>query len=188
MTETLRRLQEDHLNIARLLEVLEHQLALFAEDGDVDYEVMEGVMEYMRRYPDLAHHPREDRVMLQLRRRDPKAVEKIGDLAGEHRRLKGVTERFAIALENVLAEQEVSREAVTTLGRDYVAQQRTHMRMENERFFQIAERTLTQADWAEVDSDLAQTSDPLFGPKVAEEYEVLRDHLLQWDREDRDAE
>ena len=79
-----------------------------------------------------------------------------------------------------MAEQEVSREAVTALGRDYVAQQRTHMRMENERFFQIAERTLTQADWAEVDSDLAQTSDPLFGPKVAEEYEVLRDHLLQW--------
>lgn len=188
MTETLRRLQEDHVNIARLLEVLEHQLALFAEDGDVDYEVMEGVLEYMRRYPDLMHHPREDRVMLQLQKRDPKAAEEAGDLASEHVRLKGVTERFATALDNVLAEQEVSREAFTALGRDYVDQQRTHMQKENERFFRIAERTLTEADWAEVDADLAQTSDPLFGPQVAEEYELLRDHLLQWDREDRDAE
>ena len=188
MTETLRRLQEDHVNIARLLEVLEHQLALFAQDGDVDYEVMEGVLEYMRRYPDLMHHPREDRVMLQLQKRDPKAAEEAGDLTSEHVRLKGVTERFATALDNVLAEQEVSREAFTALGRDYVDQQRTHMRRENERFFRIAERTLTEADWAEVDADLAQTSDPLFGPQVAEEYELLRDHLLQWDREDRDAE
>ncbi|WP_119165538.1 hemerythrin domain-containing protein [Algihabitans albus] len=183
MAETLRRLQEDHRNIARLLQVLEHQLALFAEDGEVDYEVMTGALEYMRRYPDLEHHPREDRVMQQLRQRDPEAAEKVGDLEREHIRLKGVTERFTTALENVLAEQEVSREAFTDLGRDFVAQQRAHMRTEDETFFPAAERSLTAQDWAEVEASMTQVGDPLFGPRVAQECAALHEHLLQWDRE-----
>ena len=186
MAETLRRLKEDHANISRLLQVLEHQLALFAEDGEVDYELMAGVLEYMRRYPDLEHHPREDRVMDRLRPRDLETAEKVGDLEDLHRDLKEATERFTVALDQVLAEQEVSREAVTALGHDFIARQRAHMRMENETFFPAAQRSLTEADWEEIDAAVEQSSDPLFGPRVAQECAALHAHLLQWDREDRE--
>jgi hemerythrin-like domain-containing protein len=187
MAETIRQLRDDHANIRRLLDALEHQVRLFVDDGEVDYEVMEGVLEYMSAYPDLEHHPREDMVLRKIEERDPAAAAKIGDLSGEHRMLAQMTGRFLEALRNVLNEAEISRSAFDDLARDYLDRLRRHMRTEEELFFPVAERCLREADWAEIDAAAKRAADPLFGDKVAAECEALRQHLLAWDAEDRSA-
>jgi hemerythrin-like domain-containing protein len=186
--ETLRRLYRDHVNIARLLEVLEHQVALFAADDDaVDYEVMDGVLEYLRVYPDAEHHPREDRVLGKLRTRDPAGAAKVGDLAAEHARLRELTGRFTRALAAVLGEAEISREGFDTLAGEFLIAMRAHMRMEEELFFPLADAGLTAEDWAEIDAATPTAEDPLFGTTAATRCEALRQHLLAWDAEDRAA-
>ncbi len=185
--QTLSRLRQDHANIVRLLEVLEHQVALFAADEEVDYEVIQGVLEYMRLYPDLEHHPREDLVLSKLERRDPPAAAKVGDLRAEHARLRELTDRFTKALATILGEAEVSRQGFDTLAREFLLAMRAHMRTEEELFFPLARASLAPGDWAEIEAAAPGAADPVFGPKVAAECEALRQHLLSWDAEDRAA-
>jgi hemerythrin-like domain-containing protein len=185
MPDTLRLLRDDHANLRRLLDVLDHQVTLFAEDADPDYDVMQGVLEYFARYPDLEHHPREDIALRKLEQRDPAGAAAVGDLTGEHERLRAETERFMTALSDVLGEVEVPRDAFVEQARDTVAQIRQHMRTEEELFFPRIERALSDTDWQDIEAAAERRADPVFGPRTVAECRALRDHLLAWDAEDR---
>ncbi|MGY3607032.1 MULTISPECIES: hemerythrin domain-containing protein [unclassified Bradyrhizobium] len=78
-------LSQEHRNIERLLAVLEHELDIFDRSGRPDYEVIRAIIAYFEVYTEMYHHAQEDRVFAKLKIRDPAAVEKIGDLAHEHR-------------------------------------------------------------------------------------------------------
>ena len=62
MAEVVRQLRQEHTSMARLLDVLERQIAVFRQGGDPDYDLIEAVVEYCLTYPDQCHHPKEDLV------------------------------------------------------------------------------------------------------------------------------
>ena len=53
--ETLR---EEHRNISRMLDALEHQIEVLAQVGTPDYEIIRGIADYFCDYPDRCHHPK----------------------------------------------------------------------------------------------------------------------------------
>ena len=181
MAETIRILQQDHKNLAHLLKALERQLARFEESGDADFDIVNGILEYCLTYPDLCHHPKEDAVLRRLLARDPRAGGMIGDLEEEHRKLGDSTRRFATALKQLLNGGNEPHAWFGDTARDFVAHYWRHMEMEETIFFPIALQELTAEDWAAVDAEIADLTDPMFGGKVEERYKVLRNEILMWD-------
>ena len=134
----IERLSQEHRNIEKLLAILERELEVFDRGDRPDYEVIRAVISYFEVYPEVYHHPQEDRVFAKLRTRDPVAAAKVGDLAREHRKGAERLRRVAHAVENVLADAEVPRQNVDTIVRDFIAQERHHMMMEDRDFFPAA--------------------------------------------------
>jgi hemerythrin-like domain-containing protein len=176
-------LRQEHRNIEKLLHVLERELSVFARGDRPDYEVVHAVIAYFEVYPDAYHHPTEDMVFEKLKVRDPASAADIGDLAAEHRRGAEGLRRVARAVEDVLADQELLRQNVNDIIRDFIEQERRHIAMEERDFFPAAVNSLQARDWAEIASRLTDQRNPLFSEVVEERFEVVRRHILQLEQE-----
>lgn len=191
MPQILTRLRQEHADFARLLDLLDRQLALFATAGAVDYDMIGAILRYCLEYPDAVHHPGEDMIYDALRRRDPALATEVGDLEADHRGLTDMTRELAELIERALADQPVDRDHVRELTGDFIGRYRRHMLREEQQIFPAARRILTDADWAEIDDHLEATSDPLFGRSVPDYFRALRDdidHLATLSQEDQAAD
>ncbi len=176
-------LRQEHRNIEKLLLVLERELSVFDRTERPDYEVVWAVISYFKVYPDAYHHPQEEMVFKKLAARDPAAAAKIGDLAAEHRSGSERLRRVAHAVELVLKDQEVLRQTVDDIIRDFIAQERRHIAMEERDFFPAAVKALRPQDWAEIAMTLTDRKDPLFSEIAEARFELVRKHILQLEQE-----
>jgi len=180
MSEVIETLRSDHENLSALLRLFDKQIAVFEEGEHPDYELLSDIVDYCLNYPDLRHHPTEDVVLEKLRAVAPEAAEPVGDLAAHHADLHDLTARLQSALQQILNDAEVDRGAVVALAQDFLRHYRNHIESEDTAFFPAAEAALSAADWAEVEEDVAELDDPLFGDKVAEEYRLLHEAIMSW--------
>src|SRR5262245_28486290 len=172
----IERLSREHRNIEKLLRVLERELEVFDRGDRPDYEVIRAIISYFEVYPEIYHHPQEDLVFAKLRTRDPAAAAKIGDLAREHQKGAERLRRVAHAVDAVLADQEVLRQNVDAIVRDFIEQERRHMMMEDRNFFPAALKALQPQDWTEIASAVTGHEDPLFSDVAEERFDGLRAH------------
>jgi hemerythrin-like domain-containing protein len=179
----IERLTEEHRNIERLLAVLEHELDVFDSGDRPDYEVIRAIISYFQVYPEQFHHPQEDRVFAKLKIRDPDAAAKIGDLAREHEKGANRLRLVAEAVDAVLADREMLREAVDATIRDFIEQERRHVSMEDRYFFPAALKALNPEDWTDIASAITSRKDPLFSEATEQRFDVVRAHILQLERE-----
>ena len=185
MTEAMRQLHEEHRSISRLLKILEHQLAIFSDGRRPDYDVLMGIADYFTGFLDRCHHPKENLIYEKMRARDPAAAEAVGNLLAAHDAVHDRVEHFAACIHNILNEAELSRDAIAATIRDFIDNERLHMRMEEQHFFPKAEELLSAEDWAEVDTQAAREDDPLFGTRTAKEFEKLHNSILLWEEENK---
>lgn len=184
MALVIETLREEHRDIARLLDALEHQIDVFERADEPDYDVIRGVADYFLEFPDRCHHPKEDQVFARLKAADPKAAAEIGDLPSEHRLVHERIGRFARDLQALLGETDIARDVVVDAARQFIEAERRHMQMEEERFFPLAEKALTAEDWSILDRALAQSADPRFGDSAAR-LKQLSQRLIAWEAESR---
>jgi len=171
-------LEGEHASMARLLDILDRQVAVFEASGQPDYELMRQIVDYFIDFPDQCHHPKEDLVAAALIERVPGRTGVLRGLAGKHEELAHLTRRFAHLLQRVLEEAEVPRADVLRAAREFIASQRYHMGMENEHFLPLAREVLGSADLAVLESKLLARQDPLRASSTEERYAKLRDFLL----------
>ena len=171
MIEVLRR---EHSNIESLLGVLERELSMFERGDRPDYEVMLAVINYFKDYPDSCHHPKEDLIVEKLKARDPRKAEAIGDLEAEHREGAKRLRRVALAVERVLSDQDLPRQTVNDIIRDFIKRERQHMAMEERVVFPTALNALRPEDWADIAVKLVDRDDPFYQPGFEERFNKLR--------------
>ena len=143
MASIVDSLRQDHINSTILLDVLEQQLAIFGRAEVPDYEMMQGVLEYFLDYPDLCHHPTEDLILSKLKSRSWTAKDGFPDLRHEHQELAAMTRGFSTAIQNILQEAEIPREAFQQRARKFLDFYRSHIRKEEEILFPAALEVLT---------------------------------------------
>ena len=185
--EIMKRLHEEHRNIARLLAVLERELAIFDRGEQPDYDVLTGVAEWFKDFPEEAHHPKENIILARLREKYPEAAKKIGDLEGEHERISTLAQTFHNAVTNVLRDAELPRGTFHAVITNFIAEQRKHMEMEESRFFPLAEDTLKPEDWKAIEAEAGSRKDPLFDGEVAQRYAKVAADLIEWERQNEKA-
>lgn len=187
MSETIGMLRRDHKNMAKLLDALEHQIAVFDRREVPDYDVIRGVLEYCLSYPEVCHHPKEDLVLDRLRLKAPDQADRVGDLRADHEELAALTSRFLAQVHQVMQGAEIPREWFGNNARDFIDSYRAHMTMEEQIFLPLAQDTLSDEDWAEIDATVTNRDDPLFGVRVEQGFRDLRGQILKWDVSDRSA-
>ncbi len=180
MTSIVGSLHQDHINSTKLLDVLERQLVIFGQAEVPDYQMMQGVLEYFLDYPDLYHHPTEDLILSKMETRSWTAKDRFPDLRHEHQELAAMTRRFSTAIQDILQEVEMPREAFQQRARAFLDFYRSHIKKEEEVFFPAALKMLTKEDWAEISEVREIRDDPVFGPKSHERLETLREGILAW--------
>jgi hemerythrin-like domain-containing protein len=183
MMDIIEALCQEHRDVEKLLRVLERELSVFDRGDRPDYEVILAVIDYFRRYPDSCHHPKEDIIFERLRARDPVAAAAIGDLDAEHREEARRVRRVAEAVERVLADQEVLRETVDRVIRDFIRLGRQHMAMEERVLFPAAVNALRSEDWEDIAAKLAPLYGPPSEPDFEEKFSTLRRNILELEQE-----
>ncbi len=156
MIQVLGNLAADHAGMARVLRLLEAEIEQSEAGGTPDFQVIARVLDYFLSYPDLCHHPIEDLILRKLEARDAGAAKRVGDLTAEHDKLAGMIHKLAFtATRRALGEERPDAAWFVSMARSMLEAHRHHMEMEDRYFFPVAERLLTDADWAEIDAEIA---------------------------------
>lgn len=179
MNDPLAVWHEEHANFAKLLNLLEGQLNLFHRSQTPNYALMLDIMCYMTHYPDLLHHPREDRAFEMVKQRVPSLGWLVDELMAEHAVAIENSAKLVADLDSVVNGTILPREAVEAPGREYIEHFRHHMSREEADLFPIVAKTLTARDWAIIDANVKTATDPLFGESAPRQYEVLRREIVR---------
>ena len=179
MVEIIKILRQEHQNIKNLLRVMEEELSVFDRGERPDYEVLQAIIEFFKKYPASCHHPKEDIIYEKFKVRDPDRAASISDLQAEHREGAVRLRRVAQAIENVLNDEEVPREGVDRIVRDFIDNERKHIALEEEVVFPAIVDTLQPGDWADVALTLADRYGPPSAADFEEQFSTLRRNILE---------
>ena len=177
MKYTLVLWHADHVNFGRLLNLLESELAPLHDAGAPDYALMLDIMYYMTHYSDIVHHPKEDLVFARIKAHDERSGPAVDALTAQHAQLREMGTALVHTLDDVVNGAIASREHVEGTARAYVSALRTHMRTEEGEILPRAARVLSESDWADINTTIANADDPLFGAQLEERYARLREEI-----------
>ena len=184
MRNVIKELRTEHANMERLLKILDKQIEIFEAAGQPDYTITQDIILYFLDFPDQCHHPKEDLLAQKLLGLSPNRAERLRGLAELHEELGALTRKVAGVVRRVLDEAELPRAQVIRVVKEFVSSQRHHMEMEEEHFLPLADEVLSGADLEELESEIFQREDPLFGPETEKHFEMLRDDILRWEQTD----
>jgi hemerythrin-like domain-containing protein len=179
MVEVIDILHQEHRNIEKLLRVMEQELAVFDRGERPDYEVFGAILEFFKMYPDTCHHPKEDIIYEKFKACDPGRAASVADLQADHREGAVRLRRVAQAIDNVLNDQELLRESVDRIVRDFIDNERKHIALEDEVIFPAILDTLQPADWADIALTLADRYGPPSEADFEEQFSTLRRNILE---------
>jgi hemerythrin-like domain-containing protein len=177
MADPIKLWHAEHVDFARLLDLLEQQVAAFHEAKDPNYELMLDVVSYLREFPDRIHHPREDAAFARLLVHDPALRLPINRLLQEHRVIGVAGEELLILLNEVIDGGLIARSSVEAAAATYLAYYRHHLATEENDILPRAAKLLTPQDWAVVAAAVPAGADPLFGDAADERYRELRERI-----------
>jgi hemerythrin-like domain-containing protein len=177
MSIVIKSLMQDHANMAVLMRAIERQIEGFAAGGDLDLSLLRDSLEYCAAFPETCHHPKEDLVLQQLRKRAPEQAEAVAGLEEEHIEIGKATKALLEMVDRIEREEELPRDELVSAGREYVENYRRHMAMEERALFQAADQALTPEDWLEVGEAIYQRMDPVFGARFSSAFDSLREDI-----------
>jgi len=176
---TLSELHQDHINLNRLLEMLTHKVTRLREGVHPDFSLMADVVDYVGRYADEHHHPREDVMYEHFRGRDAQLDKGFDQCESEHARLKQLSHDLAESIDAVLHDAVMPMDRFTDQLEAFVTTEREHLDFEERELFPGIRRLASDEDWEQLEEELPQPSDPLFGEKQAAEYRDLYRALME---------
>jgi hemerythrin-like domain-containing protein len=179
MVEIIEILRQEHRNIEKLLRVMEQELSVFDRGERPDYEVFGAIIEFFKKYPDSCHHPKEDIIYEKFKAHNPDRAASIADLQAEHREGAMRLRRVAQAIDSVLNDQELLRQNVDRIVRDFIDNERKHIALEDDVIFPAIVDTLQPGDWADIALTLADRYGPPAEADFEEQFSTLRRNILE---------
>ena len=174
MAEPLAVWHAEHVNFARLLDLLETQVAAFHRGERPNYDLMVDIVYYLRSFADHFHHPREDVAFARLVEREPGMQLVINRLLQEHRVIARAGDELFNRLNEVAEDVVTPRAALEAAAATYLVYYRHHLATEEREVMPRAAELLTEEDWAAVAATVPAGPDPLFGDDVEARFRELR--------------
>ena len=182
MTEIIAKLQEDHRHPVQIFDLIDRELEAIEHGQEPNFDLLAHILDYIKYYPDVFHHPLEDFVFDCLGQRT-ELLPVVDQLQDDHLKLAELTKAFRDSVTHLEGgDNSALGDRVITLGRAYVEHQRRHMATEEDIVFPQALGVLTDEEWArfqEYAAAAAPEADPIFGPSVTARYQELKERLDQ---------
>jgi hemerythrin-like domain-containing protein len=177
MSDPISHWHAEHANFSRLLDILETQIDAFHEGEQPNYDLMVDIVSYLRHFPDLHHHPREDSAFVLLGKHEPGLKIPLQRLRQEHRVIAAVGDDLLRILSEVTSGGMIARAAVEAIVAMYLVYYRHHIASEEKEVLPRAAKLLTADDWRAVATSAPSGRDPLFGNESEAGYRELRRHI-----------
>jgi hemerythrin-like domain-containing protein len=162
---SLQIIRDEHKTLAALLRALAQLVAQGPGDAPERYfDVMRATLFYFDEFPQRLHHPKESQLLFpQLLRAAPQCQAVLTRLEQDH----AGSEQAIRELQHLLLGWELvgegRRQAFELAAGLYLERYLQHMQTEDRELLPLAERVLTEADWAALDAAFASNCDPLSG-------------------------
>lgn len=174
-TPILQHLIREHRHIESLLRILDRQLAGIGYGDRPDYRLTQEIVHYLTRYPDLYHHPYEDRIFALLIRRRPDLAREIDRACATHRVLATTGSEYLELINLIISGVLIRRSTLVEAGRAYVDTYMTHIRSEEDNLLSQCEASLEPADWMILVTACHWQAHPLFPDHADQAYQHLRE-------------
>lgn len=174
MADPLALWHADHVVFTRLLDLLESQIEAFHAGERPNYELMTDIVDYLKRYGDHFHHPREEVAFSRLVERDPAMRLPVNRLLQEHRVIARAGDEILERLGEVADDVMIERAAVEMAAATYLVYYRHHLATEEGKVMPRARELLTEDDWTATREAVADASDAPRSADFDERYRELR--------------
>ncbi|MEJ1295996.1 MAG: hemerythrin domain-containing protein [Candidatus Sedimenticola sp. (ex Thyasira tokunagai)] len=179
MHKLLEKLKSDHLNMEKILQLLSLQLDHFYAGRESDFDLKIELLEYLEAYASQEHHPLEDQIFEAAEVRLGKKHELFERLRSQHHALDQLTRKFRYSLENILHDGVMLRDELETQGREFIALQQQHLKLEEQEAFPLLDEVMTDKDWERTVSHIRPHDDPVFEAPDRVRFQILVDYLEQ---------
>ncbi|MET0071503.1 MAG: hemerythrin domain-containing protein [Candidatus Thiodiazotropha sp.] len=179
MRPLLEKLHKDHINLARLLDLMSHELDALSAGHEANFDLKIEMLDYVEHYAEQSHHPTEDQInKVAFRKKSMKEHKPLYErITKEHVDLIGLARNYRKTLEGAMQGEVLLREEVETRGREFVALQRQHIDLEEQEVFPLVESVLSDKDWQKLEAEIAHGEDPLFNRQDYNRFRSLIDYL-----------
>jgi len=175
----MKELREDHRNMSMVLEVLDEVVEDASSGKDPDFELLDEIMRYMTVYPDAVHHPKEDVMYEQLRKKRPDLAEGLDSVPDDHNEIAALGSALRDEIEAINAGAAVRRKKLIEDASSYVKRLRDHMAWEERDLFKRID-TMLFGESQEIDfSDFEHIKDPVFELEIEAGFRRLLASLRQ---------
>lgn len=182
MQEAITIIRAEHRSLAAVLHGLQSIVdVLDRQGGKPDFGLLFAMLTYIDEFPDRFHHPKEDQYLFrQLRLRAPDAVGLLDALEAEHKRNGELMAGLRRALKRFEEhpEKPEARDAFRNLVKQYAEFHWSHMRLEEEQVFPLAEVRLNAQDWADINAAFRSNADPLIGTEAKDHYQDMLRNIV----------
>ncbi len=175
MHAILAHLNQDHGNVARLLEIFEREHRAHERGDPPNLPLLTQIMHYLTRYQDVFHHPREDVLFDRLAHRSAESAKVVAELKDEHVQLAEIGLRLVEVMTWEPAGSSVTADSLA----DYMTRLAAHMNRESAEVFSLSSIVLSRQDWQKIEDTTRRASDPVFGPRVEKSYRLVLERLTQ---------
>jgi len=172
---TTRIIRDEHSALSAMLRSILLLLAEHRRHGSLpDFAALRAMLFYVDEFPEKRHHRKESELLFpKLRARTPVSRELLDRLDDDHargeRKIREV-EHALLAFEMI---GEPRRQAFEEAVERYVDFYLGHMALEEREILPLAEKVLTDEDWADLDEAFSANRDPLTGCEPEPDYAAL---------------
>ncbi len=178
MYNIIDQLHRDHINVSKVLNLLNQQYEIMRTDEAPDYILLSDILDYFRNYPDHIHHPKENAVFEEFLKHHNEIQDTFRELMKEHQDMARMTHDLQEIINSVLDGAMVAKDDLVQRLDDFIDCQKRHMDTEESRVFPLLRKKLTSSDFQSIEANLPPKEDPLFGEVVKKRYEALYQHIV----------
>lgn len=175
----LEQLHQDHINLSRLLEVMEMKIQKLKAGDSPNFQLLSELVEYIGNYADQFHHPREDHLYHYFAKRDASLDLHLQSCEAQHADLKNLSNEVLETVNAVMHDAVIPMSDFIARLESFVQRERAHINFEEQTIFPAIQALSEQKDWAALAQALPQPEDPLFGEKQGENYRELYKAMIQ---------
>lgn len=175
MKEVISRLIDEHRNLEKLVDLLDRFPATRNHPRLDEISLLVDVFSYLTGFPDVRHHPVEDRIVASLLAREALPADIGDEIARQHQVLARQGADLMRDLESAARAETTSWPAAADSARLYAERLRHNMAVEELALFPVAERILGDAELDRIATWAGHTpADPLFASQTEKRFADLR--------------
>jgi hemerythrin-like domain-containing protein len=176
----LRVIHDEHAALSAMLRSIVLLLSQHRRQGTLpDFGSLRAMLFYMDEFPEQRHHLKESQLLFpKLRERTHEADAVLDRLDQDHARGERAIRDLEHALLGFEMMGEPRRVAFENAVQQYADFYFQHMSLEEKQIMPLAEKLLTDQDWAELDEAFAANRDPLTGHEPEDEYRALFSRIV----------